>query len=72
MKVGHKGQIIEKALFICTLRLRPTFEKLFTGANVGRSTRKIGAGRKTVYEIDPRSKPVFFFPFLCFISACLA
>ena len=33
--------------------LRPTFEKLFTGTNVGRRAQKIGAGRKTVYEINP-------------------
>ena len=33
----------------------PTFEKLFTGANVGPRAQKIGAGHKTVYEIGPRS-----------------
>ena len=33
--------------------LSPTFEKLFTGANVGRRAKNIGAGRKTVYDIDP-------------------
>ena len=38
--------------FCCALR--PTFEKLFTGANVRRRARKIGAGRKTVSEIDSR------------------
>ena len=37
---------------ICALR--PTFEKLFTGAKVGRKAQKVGVGRKTVYEIDPR------------------
>ena len=31
------------------------FEKLFTGANVGRRAQKIGAGRKLVYEMDPMS-----------------
>ena len=41
----------------CTLTpnfraLRPTFEKLFTGPNVGRRARKIGTVRKTVYETD--------------------
>ena len=30
IKVGRRVQIIEIALSICTLRLRPTFEKLFT------------------------------------------
>ena len=44
----------------CTLTpnfraLHPTFEKLFTGANVGRRAQKVGAGRKTVYEMDPRT-----------------
>ena len=34
--------------------LRPTFEKLFTGANVVCRAQKISAGRKTVYEINPR------------------
>ena len=33
--------------------LRPTFEKLFTGAKVWRKARKFGVGHKTVYEIDP-------------------
>ena len=32
---------------------RPIFEKLFTGAKVGRKAQKIGVGCKTVYEIDP-------------------
>ena len=40
--------------------MRPTFEKLFTGANVGRRVRKIGAGRKTFYEINPRLRKKFF------------
>ena len=40
--------------------LRPTLEKLFTGPNVGRRARKIGAGRKTVNEIDPGSTVIFF------------
>ena len=30
--------------------LRPTFEKLFTGAKVWRKAQKIGVGRQTVYE----------------------
>ena len=35
---------------ICALRptLRPTFEKLLTGAKVQRKAQKIGIGRKTV------------------------
>ena len=33
--------------------LRPTFEKLFTGAKVRRKAQKMGAGRETFYEIDP-------------------
>ena len=33
--------------------LRPTFEKLFTGAKVWRKAQKIGVGRKSVKEIDP-------------------
>ena len=33
--------------------LRPAFEKLFTGAKVGRRVQKMGAGCKTFYEIDP-------------------
>ena len=33
--------------------LRPTFEKLFTGAKVRRKAQKFVAGHKTVYEIDP-------------------
>ena len=33
--------------------LRPTFDKLFTGAKVQRKAQKIGVGRKSVYEIDP-------------------
>ena len=36
---------------ICALR--PTFEKLFTGAKVQRKAQKISVERKTVYEIDP-------------------
>ena len=36
---------------ICALR--PTFEKLFTGAKVRRKAQKIDVGRKIVYEIDP-------------------
>ena len=51
LKVGSMAQIIEIALSICALLLRPTFEKLFTGVNVRRRPRKIGAGLKTVYEI---------------------
>ena len=31
-------------------------KKLFTGANVGRRAQMIGAGRKSVYEIDPGSE----------------
>ena len=42
------------SLSICTLRLRPTLEKLFTGVNVWRWARKIGAGCKRVREIKPR------------------
>ena len=38
---------------ICTLCLRPTFEKPITGANVGHRARKMGPGCKTVYKIDP-------------------
>ena len=41
--------------------LRPTFEKLFTCANVGQSAQKIGAGRKTVYEIDPCAFTKFYY-----------
>ena len=37
---------------ICALR--PTFEKLFTGAKVGRKAQMVGVGRITVNEIDPR------------------
>ena len=33
--------------------LRPTFEKLFTGAKVQRKAQKMGAGRETFYEINP-------------------
>ena len=33
--------------------LRPTIEKLLTGAKVRRKARKFGVGRETVYEIDP-------------------
>ena len=62
IKVGCKAQIIEIAPSICALRLRPTFEKLFTGVNVRRRVRKIGAGCKTVYEIDPCSSFSFFIP----------
>ena len=32
---------------------RKKIEKLFSGVEVRRRARKIGAGRKTVYEIDP-------------------
>ena len=32
------------------------FEKLFTGANVGRRAQKIGARHKSVYEMDPRKE----------------
>ena len=44
--------------WFCTLTpnfctLGPTFEKLFTGPNDGRRARKFGAGRKTVYEMEP-------------------
>ena len=53
IKVGHTAQIIEIALSSCALS--QTFEKLFTGVNVWHWVRKIGAGRKIVYEIDPRS-----------------
>ena len=35
--------------------LRPTFEKLFTGAKVRRKAQTMGAGRETFYEIDPRT-----------------
>ena len=35
---------------------RPIFEKLFTGAKVGRKAQKIGVGRKTVYEINHQEK----------------
>ena len=34
--------------------LRPTLEKLFTGAKVWRKAQKMGAGRENFYEIDPR------------------
>ena len=53
IKVGPRARIIEIALSIYALRLRTTFKKLFTGANVGRRAQKIGAGCKTVYEINP-------------------
>ena len=33
--------------------LRPTFEKLFTGAKVRRKAQTMGAGCETFYEIDP-------------------
>ena len=36
--------------------LRPTYEKLFTGAKVRRKAQKIGVGRKSVYETDPMDK----------------
>ena len=55
IKVGHTAQIIKIALSICALRQLPTFEMLFTGVDVQGSVQKIGAGRKTVYEIDSRS-----------------
>ena len=48
-KVGRTGQIIDITLSICTLRLCPTFEKLFTGIKVWRK----GVGCKKVNEIDP-------------------
>ena len=46
---------------ICAIRhtvgaLRPTYEKLFTGAKVRRKVQKIAVWRKTVYEIDPWSE----------------
>ena len=53
IKVGGKARIIEIGLSICTLCLRPTFEKPITGANVGHRARKMGPGCKTVYKIDP-------------------
>ena len=55
IRVGPTAQIIKMALSIWVLRLPPTFEKLFTGINVQHKAPKIGAGRKTVYEIDPWS-----------------
>ena len=45
--------------FICALRLRPDFEKLFIGANVGRRAQKISTGCKKVYEIDPGKHGLF-------------
>ena len=54
IKVGRTVQIIEIALSIFTLRLRPTFEKLFTCVKVGRRAQKIGVGCKTFYEMDLR------------------
>ena len=39
--------------------LRPTFEKLFTSAKVWRKVQKIAVGRKTVYEIGPKSQRKF-------------
>ena len=33
--------------------LRPSFEKLFTGAKVRRKAQKMGAGCETFYEINP-------------------
>ena len=36
--------------------LRPTFEKLFTGAKAQPKAQKMGAGRETFYEIDPWRK----------------
>ena len=32
----------------------PSFEKLFSGVKVWRRAQKIGLGRKTIQEIDPR------------------
>ena len=45
--------------------LCPTFEKLFTGAKVWRKAQKFGIGRKTVYEIDPRSANLLNLLFRC-------
>ena len=47
------GQLCALHLTVCAQC--PTFEKLFTGAKVWRKAQKIGVGRKTEYEIDPRS-----------------
>ena len=54
IKVGLTTKIIEIALYIYALCLRPTFEKVFTVVKVRRRVRKIGARCKTVYEINPR------------------
>ena len=45
LKVGHMVQIIEIALSICALCLRPTFEKLVTGKKSWPSALKIGERR---------------------------
>ena len=57
IKVGPTAQNI---VSIFTLCLSLTFEKLFTGAKVGYKAQKIGAGRNTVYEIDPSSSQQFY------------
>ena len=41
----------------------PTFEKLNTGIKVKGRAQKIVGGRKTVNEIDPRLKAVWFLLF---------
>ena len=55
-KSETRGRFFKLVCTLChTVRaLRPTFEKLISGAEVGRRTWKIGVGHKTVYEIDPR------------------
>ena len=53
IKVGGKVQIIQISLSIFALRLRPTFEKLFTGIKV--QPKGVGAQKK-FYEIDPSHK----------------
>ena len=43
----------------CTLR--PTFEKLFTGAKVWCKAQKMGVGHKAVYKIDIEKKIQFLY-----------
>ena len=58
---GQKDALLRKVNIkkrtICALR--PTFEKLFTGAKVQCKAPKIGIWRKTIHEIDPGIKNIF-------------
>ena len=38
---------------VITTLVKSTFEKLFSGLEVGRRVRKISVRKKTVYEIEP-------------------